>query len=55
MHLSVTGRLTTGAVLRVFAGIPYSEHGIGADLDFGSTTTLRPSALRLLANPGQVA
>ena len=55
LHLSVTGRLPNGAVLRVFAGTPYTANGLGAGLNPDDTTVLSLSALRLLATPGQVS
>ncbi|MBV8997383.1 MAG: hypothetical protein JO287_27640 [Pseudonocardiales bacterium] len=55
VHLSVTGHLANSALLRVFAAIPYTDHGLGADLDPGAEATLRLSALRQLATPGQVS
>lgn len=55
VHLSVRGALPTGAVLRVYAAIDYAQHGPGADLEPGATTTLRLSVLREMATPGQVA
>jgi hypothetical protein len=54
LHLSVKGRLPNGAVLRVFAGTPYTANGLGAGLEPGAATIVRLSALRLLATPGQV-
>ncbi|MGH8623921.1 MAG: hypothetical protein ACREYC_01145 [Gammaproteobacteria bacterium] len=32
VHLSVIGRLPGGASIRIYGGVPFTEHGIGADL-----------------------
>jgi len=49
LHLSITGKLSTGATVRVYDAIPYTGHGIGADLASGAATSLRPGVLRALA------
>jgi len=55
VHLSVTGRLPSGATVRVYDAIPYTRHGPGANLPPGAATSLRPGVLRALATPGQVS
>jgi hypothetical protein len=54
VHLSITGQLPGGASLRVYGGIPHTQHGPGADLDPGTATTLLPSALRLHTSSKEV-
>ncbi|MGB9281344.1 MAG: hypothetical protein WCB57_14865 [Pseudonocardiaceae bacterium] len=53
VHLSVTGLLSSGAAVRVYGGVRVTDRGLGADLDSDTTTTLRLTTLRHLANPGQ--
>jgi hypothetical protein len=55
VHLSITGRLTTGATVRVFDAIAYTGHGPGAELAPGEATSLRPGVLRALATPGRLS
>lgn len=55
VHLSITGRLPSGATVRVYDAIPYTRHGPGATLAPGATTSLPPGVLRALATPGQVS
>ncbi|MDQ3760524.1 MAG: hypothetical protein M3460_02135 [Actinomycetota bacterium] len=54
VHLSITGQLRGGAWLRVYGGMPYTEHGLGADLDPDTTTTLLLSALRHHASTEEI-
>jgi hypothetical protein len=46
VHLSVTGRLPGGASIRVYAGMVFTEHGIGADLAPDTSTTMPLTTLR---------
>jgi hypothetical protein len=55
VHLSITGRLPSGATVRVYDAIPYTGHGPGAKLAPGAATSLRPGVLRALATPGQMS
>ncbi|MGH3889724.1 MAG: hypothetical protein ACRDSZ_24710 [Pseudonocardiaceae bacterium] len=54
LHLSVIGRLPGGASIRVYGGVVFTEHGIGADLapDAGKTVPL--AVLRERATVGAV-
>jgi hypothetical protein len=55
VHLSVSGRLPSGATVRVYDAIPYAAYGPGANLAPGAATSVRPGVLRALATPGQVS
>lgn len=55
VHLSVLGRLSSGAPIRVYAGVAFTEHGIGADLAPGAATTMALATLREPATPKQVS
>jgi hypothetical protein len=46
VHLSVTGQLTRGARIRVYAAMPFTGRGIGADLAPDTTATILLAALR---------
>jgi transposase len=54
VHLSVTGRLPGGAPIRVYAGVEFTEHGIGADLAPGASTTMPLTKLRFPPTPRKV-
>ena len=54
VHLAVTGRLPGGASVRVYGGVPFHEHGCGADLTPGARTPLLLRALRPIAALGEV-
>jgi hypothetical protein len=54
VHLSVIGRLPRGVSIRVYGGVPFTEHGIGADLAPDASTTVPLAVLRHLATPGEV-
>jgi hypothetical protein len=53
VHLSVIGRLPGGVSIRVYGGVPLTEHGIGADLAPDASTTVPWALLRERAT-GQV-
>ena len=55
MHLSVIGQLPQGISIRVYGGVPFIEHGIGADLAPDSSTIVSLAVLRHLATPGEVS
>jgi hypothetical protein len=46
VHLSVIGRLPSGVSIRVYAGVVFTEHGIGADLPPDASTTVPLTTLR---------
>jgi hypothetical protein len=46
VHLSVIGRLPGGASIPVYAGVAFTEHGIGADLALDTSTTMPLATLR---------
>jgi hypothetical protein len=46
VHLSITGKLTRGARIRVYGAMPFTGCGIGADLAPDATTTILLAALR---------
>ncbi|MGH3809434.1 MAG: hypothetical protein ACRDRU_22965 [Pseudonocardiaceae bacterium] len=52
VHLSVTGHLPDGVSLRIYSGVPFTEHGLGADLAPDATTTIPLATLRHLATDG---
>ena len=54
MHLSITGRLLGDAVVEVYGGMPFTQHGIGADLAADATTAIPMAILRHLAILGEV-
>jgi hypothetical protein len=55
VHLSVIGRLPGGVSIRVYGGVPFIEHGIGADLAPDASTVVPLVVLRHLATPGEVS
>ncbi|MGH3795177.1 MAG: hypothetical protein ACRDSP_09835 [Pseudonocardiaceae bacterium] len=54
VHLSVTGRLPDGLAVQVYGGLPYTPHSPGSDLDPATTTPVLLTALRHLADIGEV-
>lgn len=54
VHLSVTGELPGGVSIQVYGCVPFTEHGVGADLAPDTTTTIPLMALRHLAALGEV-
>ncbi|MDQ3763536.1 MAG: hypothetical protein M3460_18480 [Actinomycetota bacterium] len=54
VHLSVTGALPGGVSIQVYCCVPFTEHGVGADLAPNATTTIPLAALRHLAALGEV-
>ena len=55
MHLVVTGRLPSGASIQLYAGMPFPQRGIGADLAPGDRAPLLLGTLRHLAALGEVS
>ncbi|MGH3774231.1 MAG: hypothetical protein ACRDRR_00610 [Pseudonocardiaceae bacterium] len=54
VHLSVLGRLPGGVSVRVYGGVPFTQHGIGADLAPDANTTVPLAVLRERATVGEV-
>jgi hypothetical protein len=54
VHLSVIGRLPGDVSIRVYGGMPFIEHGLGAELAPDASTTVPPAVLRHLATPSEV-
>ncbi|MGH8940694.1 MAG: hypothetical protein ACRDV2_15305 [Actinomycetes bacterium] len=54
VHLSVLGQLPGGASIRVYGGVVFTEHGIGADLAPEASKTVPLAALREHATVGAV-
>jgi hypothetical protein len=54
VHLSVIGRLPDGVTIRVYGGVSFTDHGIGADLAPDASTTVPLAVLHHLATPGEV-
>jgi hypothetical protein len=54
VHLSVIGQLPDGVTIRVYGGVPFTEHSLGADLAPDASTTVPPAVLHHLATPGEV-
>jgi hypothetical protein len=54
LHLSVTGQSTRGARIRVYAAMPFTGRGPGADLAPDPTTTILLAALRHVSTPAGV-
>ena len=54
VHLSVISQLAEDVTIRVYGSLPFTPHGIGADLTPGSTKTVPLAALRHLATLGEV-
>ena len=46
VHLSVTGLLPEGTTVEIYGALPISDHGPGADLAPGATTTIPLTMLR---------
>ncbi|MBV9728307.1 MAG: hypothetical protein JO309_02610 [Pseudonocardiales bacterium] len=46
VHLSVLGHLPGGAPIRIYTGVAFTEHGIGAELAPGASTTMPLATLR---------
>jgi hypothetical protein len=55
VHLSVLGRLPGGASIQIYGGVPFTEHGIGADLAPDTSITVPLAVLREQATLGKVA
>ncbi|MGH3900883.1 MAG: hypothetical protein ACRDTA_22090 [Pseudonocardiaceae bacterium] len=54
VHLSVIGRLPGGASIRVYRSVPFTRHGLGADLAPDASTTVPLAVLREQATLGEV-
>ncbi|MGQ0719891.1 MAG: hypothetical protein ACT4NP_21730 [Pseudonocardiales bacterium] len=54
VHLSVIGRLPAGVSVRVYSGVPVTEHGIGADLTPDASKIVPLAVLRERATVGAV-
>jgi len=54
VHLSVIGRLPDGVTIRVYGGMAFTVHGIGANLTPDASTTVPWALLRERAILGQV-
>jgi hypothetical protein len=54
VHLSVIGRLPGGVWIRVYSGVPFTEHALGCDLAPDATTTVALAVLREQATLGEV-
>jgi hypothetical protein len=54
VHLCVTGELSNGLTIEIYRSVPFTRHGIGADLAPRSRITVELAALRVLAAPEQV-
>jgi hypothetical protein len=46
VHLSVLGQLPNGVSVRVYGGVPFTQHGIGTDLAPDASTTVPLAVLR---------
>jgi hypothetical protein len=55
VHLSVLARPPSGASIQVYGSVPFTEHGIGADLAPDASSTVALAILRERATLGQVA
>jgi hypothetical protein len=55
VHLSVIGRLPDGVTIRVYGGMAFTVHGIGANLAPDASTTVPWALLRERATLGEVA
>jgi hypothetical protein len=53
-HLSVIGQLPDGVSVRVYGGVPFTQHCIGANLAPDSSTTVPLAVLRERATRGEV-
>jgi hypothetical protein len=54
IRLSVIGQLPTGITIRVYGGVPFTGHGIGADLAPGTHTTVPLAVLHAMATREEV-
>ena len=54
VHLSVLARLPDGASIQIYGAMPFTKHGIGADLPPDTSTTVSLTVLRERATLGQV-
>jgi hypothetical protein len=54
IHLSITGRLTDGVSVHVYAGAPHTTRCPGGDLTPGAKAPVSLATLHHLATPGQV-
>ena len=55
VHLSITGQLSKGVVIRVSGHLPVSRRGIGGDLTPGASKAVPLVLLRQWANPGEAS
>ncbi len=55
VHLSVIGRLSSGASVAVYGGVDFTDHSIGKDLTPDAHTTVPLTVLRERATLGEVA
>lgn len=53
VHLSVIGRLSDGAMVRVYGAVPLAGLDVGADLASGARTTIPLTVLRAMATLGE--
>jgi hypothetical protein len=54
MHLSVTGQLPEGVLIRVYSSVPFTKNEISCDLAPDTSTTLPLTVLREWAAPGEM-
>ncbi|MBV9161447.1 MAG: hypothetical protein JO309_02820 [Pseudonocardiales bacterium] len=54
LHLSVSGQLSEGIQVQVYGSLPFTEHGIGADLAPNGSKIVSWAVLRERATPGEV-
>jgi hypothetical protein len=54
VHLSVIGQLSDGVWVRLYGAVPFTTHGIGAELAPNTSTTVALAVLRERATPGEV-
>jgi hypothetical protein len=54
VHLSVIGQLPGGVSVRVYGGVAFTQHGLGADLTPDACTTVSLVVLRERATLGEV-
>jgi hypothetical protein len=54
VHLSVIGQLPAGVSVRIYGGVAFTEHGIGADLAPDASTSVPLAVLRERATLGEV-
>jgi hypothetical protein len=53
VHLSVLGQLPGGVSVRIYGGVAFTEHGIGADLVPGASMSVPLAVLRERATLGE--